>query len=133
MVCMHATLYFLVDVLGQLMSRSETISPIDQYVIDFVLQLRIDKNQTQQDIASILQVSRSFIKDVENSNNRAKYNLTHVNALADYYGMKPGDFLPEVAIPVDKKTESKIKSTTKRKNAALKIKKKAKKSVVKKK
>jgi transcriptional regulator with XRE-family HTH domain len=130
---MHTMIYFLVNVLGLLFSRAETISPIDQYVIDFVLQLRKDKNQTQQDIANILQVSRSFIKDVENSSNRAKYNLTHINALADYFGMKLGDFLPIYPIPVDKKAEKKVTNLKNKKPVSKAVKKKAVKKATKKK
>jgi transcriptional regulator with XRE-family HTH domain len=91
------------------MSDENMSSPIDQYVINFVLRLRKDKHQTQDDIAEILQVSRSFVKDVENLNNRAKYNLTHINALADYFAMSPGDFLPAKAIPVTKSRDEKSK------------------------
>lgn len=104
------------------MQDQENISPIDQYVIDFVFELRRSKKHTQQDIADILQVSRSFVKDVENIKNRAKYNLSHINALADYYNMRPGDFLPDKAIPVNKSKEEKKTASAARlpKSATLK-------------
>ena len=76
------------------MKNQEFSTPIDQYVIDSVRMLRDDKNLRHQDIASIIGVSREFIKDVENLNKRAKYNIRHINALADYFDMSPRDFLP---------------------------------------
>jgi transcriptional regulator with XRE-family HTH domain len=77
------------------MQNQEYITPVDQYVIDFVRKLRNDKELTQQDIGNIVGVSREYIKDVESINKRAKYNFRHINALADYFDMSPKDFLPE--------------------------------------
>jgi len=77
------------------MKDQEFITPIDQYVIDFVRKLRDDKTLTQKDIATIIGVTREFIKDIENTNKRAKYNIRHINSLADYFDMSPREFLPE--------------------------------------
>ena len=77
------------------MDKVINISKIEQYIIDFVIKLRNDKNLKQEDIASILNVSRVFITNIENPDNRAKYNIDHVNLLADHFGMSPKDFLPE--------------------------------------
>lgn len=92
------------------MRDQDNISPIEQYVIDFVRDLRNDKGLTQDGLASILRVGKSFISNVESLNHRAKYNLNHINTLADYYDMKPGDFLPMNAIPADKKKTSPSKT-----------------------
>lgn len=80
------------------MKVQDHISPIEQYVIDFVRKFRIDKELSQEDIGSIIEVSRSYIGDIENPNSRAKYNLTHINALADYFNISPQLFLPEKAL-----------------------------------
>jgi len=77
------------------MKEQEFITPIDQYVIDFVRTLRQKKNLTQQDIADVIGISRSYVSEVESNNSRAKYNIRHINALADYLNMSPRDFLPE--------------------------------------
>lgn len=77
------------------MRLQESITPIDQFVIDFVRELRDRKGLRQQDIAAIIGVSREFVKDVENTKKRAKYNIRHINALADYLDLSPRDFLPE--------------------------------------
>ncbi|MCW3091418.1 MAG: family transcriptional regulator [Ferruginibacter sp.] len=101
------------------MKVQEHISPIEQYVIDFVRKLRSDKKITQEDIANILEVSRSYIGDIESPNTRAKYNMTHVNALADYFNMSPQAFFPEKALKlsgskIDKSSKAKSKKTMKK-------------------
>lgn len=101
------------------MKDQEFITPIDQFVIDFVRKLRDDKGLRQQDVAAIVGVSREFIKDVENLNKRAKYNIRHINALADYLDMSPRDFLPEK--PMRLSTEkNKERAPQKKKTAAKK-------------
>lgn len=87
------------------MKDQENITSIEQFVIDFVRDLRNSKGLTQDGLASILRVGKSFVSNVESLNHRAKYNLNHINALADYYDMKPGDFLPAKPFPVNKKLE----------------------------
>lgn len=81
------------------MEYHETITPIEWHVIKFVVQYRNKNNITQQDIADILQVSREYIRDIENPKRRAKYNMTHVNALADHFNLSPRDFFPAKAFP----------------------------------
>ncbi len=87
------------------MKDQENITDIEQYVIEVVKTLRKERKQTQQDIADIIGVDRSFITSVESDSKSAKYNLRHINALADYFGMSPRDFLPEKAFPVDNMNE----------------------------
>lgn len=77
------------------MAEQENITPIDQYIIDYIKKLRTKKGLTQQDIASIIGVSRSFIANAESSSEAAKYNVRHINALSDYFEMSPKDFWPE--------------------------------------
>lgn len=95
------------------MKDQENISVIEQYVIDYVRELRNQKNINQDGLGSILGVGKSFISNVESLNHRAKYNLNHINALADYFDMKPGDFLPDKPFPVEKaKSKPKNKGKT---------------------
>jgi transcriptional regulator with XRE-family HTH domain len=102
------------------MKKQESITVVEQYVIDYVMKLRADKELTQQDIANIIGVSRSFIKEVESVNSPAKYNLRHINALADYFGMSPRLFLPEKAFPVDAVEEKVMKKKVAVKKASVK-------------
>ncbi|MXV53209.1 hypothetical protein GS399_19765 [Pedobacter sp. HMF7647] len=59
------------------MSEQQNMSSIDQYVIDFVRKLRIEKALKQEDIAVIIGTQRTFIANVESSKNRAKQSDTY--------------------------------------------------------
>lgn len=112
----YGMFFFFLRLLRYLMPEQDYITPIDQYVIDFVTKLRKERNLTQQDIADIIGLSRGFISDVENERRIAKYNIRHINALADYFGISPRSFLPEKAFPVDSaEKEKKVKKKTKSK------------------
>jgi len=102
------------------MPSEGAISRIEQYVVDFVLALRKDKGQTQTDLANILGVSRSFVKDVESKRTRAKYNLNHINTLADYFDLRPGQFLPEKALIKPKPKKSELQKPSRVKKSATK-------------
>ncbi len=83
------------------MSKKSNLAPIEEFVIDYVIKLRNDRSLTQQDIADIIGISRSYIKDIENPQSIAKYNLKHINALADYFNISPASFLPTKAFPTE--------------------------------
>lgn len=76
------------------MEASKRISLIDQYVIDFVRKLRDNNNLSQEEIGNIIGVTRTYITNVESTKHAAKYNLSHINLLADYFNLSPKDFLP---------------------------------------
>lgn len=83
------------------MGAQENISELDQHVIDFVRNFRLEKGLTQLDVANGIYVSRGFINDVESANKPAKYNLRHINALADYFNISLHQFFPAKPYPVD--------------------------------
>jgi len=85
------------------MDAEPKTSAIEKHVIKFVTDLRIERNLKQEDIAAIINVSREFITKIENPNHRAKYNLNHIDKLADHFGMSPKDFLPDTATSYIKK------------------------------
>jgi transcriptional regulator with XRE-family HTH domain len=91
----HSLILFCIFLL--LMATDPKLSAIEQHVIDFVTEVRIKNELKQVDIATILGVGRSFIAKVEDRKHRAKYNLNHIDKLADHFGMSPKDFLPEKA------------------------------------
>lgn len=72
-------------------------SKIDQFVIDVVTRLRIENNLDQADIGTIIGTGRTFITNIENPENPAKYNLKHINLIADHFGISPKDFMPAKA------------------------------------
>jgi transcriptional regulator with XRE-family HTH domain len=74
------------------------LSPIEQYVVDVVKKLRIEKGYSQKELAYQLDMSLGFIGDVENPKYRAKYNLNHLNELAKIFECSPKDFFPEKAL-----------------------------------
>ena len=80
--------------LDMLMDGRKEISSIDQYVIDFVRKLRDTNKLSQEEIGNIIGVTRTYITNVESTKHPAKYNLSHINLLADYFGLSPRDFLP---------------------------------------
>ena len=83
------------------MKDQENISQIDQYVIDFVRRLRIENSLLQDDIAVILGTTKSFISNAESSNHRAKYNLRHIDKLANHFNISPKEFLPHKSLLTD--------------------------------
>ena len=92
-MCVFCAVFFLS--LYNTMNETINITPIEQFVIDFVIKLRKQNNLNQEDIATILNVKRTFITNVESAKNRAKYNLVHIAKLADHFGLSPKDFLPQ--------------------------------------
>lgn len=94
-------MYYITKYIYTFLSRdmeNTLLTPIEQYVVDFVHKLRNDKKLNQEDIGTILNVKQEFIANIENPKQRAKYNLNHINLLADHFGISPRDFLPEKAI-----------------------------------
>ena len=71
------------------------ISPIEQFVIDTVRKLRIERGISQAALARILDVSEGFIGNIENPGYRDKYNIKHLNELSKIFECSPKDFLPE--------------------------------------
>ena len=80
------------------MKDQDNIGRIEQYVIDYVRELRVTNNLLQEDIASILGTTKAFISNAESTNHRAKYNLKHIDKLAHYFNLSPRDFLPETPL-----------------------------------
>ena len=68
---------------------------IEQYVIDKIKEVRIQKGFSQDDLAVFLDTSRGFIGQVESPNHTSKYNLNHINRLAIELKCSPKDFLPQ--------------------------------------
>lgn len=75
----------------------QVISKIEQYVIDRVKELRLEKGISQAELARLLDVSEGFIGNIESKNYRAKYNIKLLNELAKIFKCSPQDFLPEKA------------------------------------
>lgn len=72
-----------------------TLTPLEQYVIDKVREMRIGKGMTVRTLAFEMEVSFGFIGNIENPKHKAKYKLEHLNKLAEIFECSPRDFLPE--------------------------------------
>lgn len=71
------------------------VSAIEQYVIDKVREMRLEKKISQRELADLLEISNGFIGMAESHKKRAKYNLNHINSLSKIFKCSPREFLPE--------------------------------------
>lgn len=78
---------------------------IEQFVSDRVKEIRIAKGISQEDIASILDTSRGFVGQLESRNYVTKYNLNHLNLLANELGVSMKDFFPDKSLMIIKKVK----------------------------
>jgi transcriptional regulator with XRE-family HTH domain len=67
---------------------------IYEYAIETMRKKRHEKGISLQGIADCLNLSKTFIANVENQKNRARLNLKHINELSKLFGCSPRDFLP---------------------------------------
>lgn len=68
---------------------------IEQFVIDKVRKMRLQKGISQAELADRIDVSRGFIGAVENPNQRAKYNISILNEIAKVMDCSIRDFFPD--------------------------------------
>lgn len=71
------------------------ITKIEQYIIDTVKRMRTEQKMSQATLGFCSNLSKSFIRDVENPKKDSKYNLNHINEFAKVFNCSPKDFLPE--------------------------------------
>jgi transcriptional regulator with XRE-family HTH domain len=69
------------------------ISAIEQYVIDRVRDMRLERGISQKELADMVDISPGFIGKVESTSKRAKYNFNHINAFAKVFKCSLKDFL----------------------------------------
>jgi transcriptional regulator with XRE-family HTH domain len=75
--------------------EARIITPIEQYIIDKVRKMRLEKGISQRDLSRLLDLTDGFIGKVETPKERAKYNFQHVNEIAKIFKCSPKDFLPD--------------------------------------
>jgi transcriptional regulator with XRE-family HTH domain len=71
------------------------LAPIDQYIVDVVRRKRTEMNWSQDYLATIMNVSRGFIGNVESTRAIEKYSTIQINELAKIFNCSPKDFWPE--------------------------------------
>jgi transcriptional regulator with XRE-family HTH domain len=75
-------------------------SKFELYVIDKVKHRRQVLGISQQQLAFRMDLSIGFIGKIESPKYSSKWNLDHLNQLADVLNCSPKDFLPEHFIKV---------------------------------
>ena len=70
------------------------LTPIEQFVIEKVRQIRNKKNISQAELAFAIGVSIGFIGKVESLKYNTKYNLNHLNSIAKALNISPQELLP---------------------------------------
>ncbi len=76
-------------------TENQNKSNIELFVIEKVKEFRINKGISQADLACKLGVSYGFIGKIESPKYPTKYNLNHINKLAEIFNCSPKDFLPD--------------------------------------
>lgn len=75
------------------------MTQIEQYVIERTKKMREERGISQAELADLMNVSHSFIGQVESSKYRTKYNLNHINQLASILKCSFAEFFPEKPFP----------------------------------
>lgn len=73
-------------------------SEIELYIIRKVKERRIQINISQRYLADCLNVSQSFIQQIEDENTSIAYNIDHLNAVAKILKCSIKDFIPDAPI-----------------------------------
>lgn len=74
-------------------------TPIDIYVIEKVKEMRTERNISQEDLSIALGFkSNGFVGQIESLNYSKRYNLKHINRLAQIFSCSPRCFLPEIPL-----------------------------------
>jgi transcriptional regulator with XRE-family HTH domain len=79
-------------------SKTTTKSEIELFVINKVRALRVQNKITQSELAFRLGVSNGFVGQVESPKSPSKYNLNHIDKLAEIFECSPQEFIPINAI-----------------------------------
>lgn len=74
-------------------------SEIEQFVIDKVREIRLLKNIGQKQLSLEMGLSGKFIGNVESTKTPDKYNLNHLNKIAEILECSIKDFFPDKPIP----------------------------------
>ena len=70
-------------------------SAIELYIVQKVKEQRKKRKMSQRYLADCLNVSQSFIRNIENENDDTAYNIDHLNEIANIFDCSIRDFFPE--------------------------------------
>jgi len=75
------------------------LTEIEQYVIEQVKKRRTSKGISQDKLSVMMGLNEKFVTKVENPNRIEKYNINHLNKIAEILECSIRDFFPEDPIP----------------------------------
>ncbi|MGK4566451.1 helix-turn-helix domain-containing protein [Flavobacterium sp. 3HN19-14] len=75
------------------------MTKIEQHIIEKIKQMRKERDLSQLELSQKLDMNDSFISHVEAPSKRAKYNINHLNKIAEIFDCSPKDFWPEKFLP----------------------------------
>jgi transcriptional regulator with XRE-family HTH domain len=90
---------FLLIVLLPFQMRA--LTEIEQYVIEQVKQKRISASVSQDKLSTMMGLNEKFVTKVENPNRIEKYNINHLNKIAEILKCSTREFFPEKPFPGD--------------------------------
>ena len=70
-------------------------SAIELYIVQKVKEQRKKRKMSQRYLADCLNVSQSFIRNIENENDDTAYNIDHLNEIAKIFDCSIRDFFLE--------------------------------------
>lgn len=85
--------------------KSPGKTKFENAVVERVRELRFEKGFSQEYIADVLKVDKSFIGQIETPTHPSKYNFNHLNKLAKEMGCSPKEFMPDRFIQEEDWTE----------------------------
>lgn len=68
---------------------------IEKYIIEKIKSMRKEYGLSQLELSQKLEMNDSFISHVEATSKRAKYNINHLNKIAEIFNCSPKDFWPD--------------------------------------
>jgi transcriptional regulator with XRE-family HTH domain len=71
------------------------MNKINEYAINVLKKKRFEKNWSQQYLADSINISRSFLRNIEDDRHNAHLNLNLINELSKVFECTPREFLPE--------------------------------------
>lgn len=70
-------------------------SAIELYIVQKVKEQRKKRKMSQRYLADCLNVSQSFIRNIENENDDTAYNIDHLNEMQKFLTVQYVTFFPE--------------------------------------
>lgn len=74
---------------------NKILTEIERYIIEKIRAMRKEHGLSQLELSQKLEMSDSFISHVEAPSKRAKYNINHLNKIAEIFNCSPKEFWPE--------------------------------------